>query len=83
MISYLKSGTITYHNLSKLVIRYHKRVAVYTQKYFFPFFSFVSFILLSLFSSLFLGFFYFLYLSIFSIHSEQVGRGPFPSRLPK
>ena len=46
------------------------------------FFSFSFFLSISLFSSLFLCF-YFLYLSISSIHSEQMGRGPFPSRLRK
>ena len=97
MTSYHKLSTITYHNWSKVVIDYDRRVAVFPIFVFllFPFFLFsLFFLFLFLFffvflcplfymcSSLFLCFFC-LYLSISSILNEQMGRSPFSVTTPE
>ena len=69
--SFHKLGTITYHNLSKVMKSYDKRVAVFPIFFFFPFFFFFFFF----FSHFFLSFSLFLFSSSFYFFNSKWTNG--------
>ena len=80
MISCHKLGTTTYHNVSKVMISYNKRVAVFPICFFFLFLFFVSFFLCVL---LFFFVFSFLYLLFPQFTVNKWDEVLFPSRPPE